>query len=164
VAGRPPAIAHLIPAALRTAPAPAAPSARVRVAHLHSAGLPPLEVLPRHHHAGAGAARPLSHHETTSGTTGVEGATAAAYRHAEDVSAHRRHLGGVLPLEAPTTLVADAVQAHVAPEKAVHCPASSRRLPVGNGASGIGIGTGAGAGAGAGAGCGEREGRCEKAV
>jgi hypothetical protein len=88
---------------------------------------------------GAGAARPLSHHEIMSGTAGVEDATAVAHRHAEDVSAPCRHLGATLPLEAPPpTLVADAVQAHVAPEKAVHCPASGRRLlPVGNGASGI---------------------------
>jgi len=127
--------ARLVLAALRIALALAVPSARVRVAHLHAAGLPPLEVPPRHHHAGAGAARPLSHHETTSGTAGIEGATAAAHRRAEDVSA--RHRGDVLPVGA---LVADAVQAHVAPEKAAHCPASGRRLPrVGNGASWISV-------------------------
>jgi hypothetical protein len=109
VAGRPPAIARLFPADLGIALAPAAPSPRVRVAHLHAVGLPPLEVPPRRHHAGAGAARPLSHHETTSGTAGVEGVTAAAHRHAEDVSAHHRYRGGALPVETPTTLVADAV-------------------------------------------------------
>jgi hypothetical protein len=142
VAGRPPAIARLVPAALRIALAPAAPFARVRVAHLHAVGLPPLEVPPRHHHAGA--PRPLSHHETMSGTAGVEDARTATQRHAEDVSAPRHHLGGALPLEAPTTYVADAVQAHVTPEKAAHCPASGRRLlPVGNGANGIGVRTGA---------------------
>jgi hypothetical protein len=123
------------------------PHPRVRVAHLYTAGLRPLVILPRHHHAGAGAGRPLSHHETTSGTAGVEGATVAAHRRAEDVSARHRRRGGALPVGAPTTLVADAVQAHVTPEKAAHCPASGRRLlRVGNGASGIGVRTGAGAG------------------
>ena len=151
VAGRPPAIVRLVPAALRIALAPAAPSARVPAAHLHAVGLSPSEVRPRHHHDGAGAARPLSHHETMSGTAEVEGATAAAHRHAEDVSAHHHHRGVVLPVEAPTALVADAVQAHVVSEKAAHCPASGRRLPrVGNGRSGTGARTGAGVGVGAG--------------
>ena len=119
LAGRPPAIARLVPATLLIAPAPAAPSARVRVSHVYTAGLRPFVIPPRHHHAGA--ARHLSHHEITSGIAGVEGTTAAA---------HRR--GGT-----PTTLVADAGQAHVAPEKAAHCPASGRSLlSVENGVSG----------------------------
>ena len=117
MAGCPSAIARLVPATLRIAPA--------RVANLYTAGLRPLVIL-RHHHASA--ARCLSHHETTSGTAGVEGATAAAHRCAEDVSALHRRRRGALPVAAPTTLVADAVQAHFAPEKAVHCPASGRRL------------------------------------
>jgi hypothetical protein len=147
VAGRPPAIARLVPATLRIAPAPAAPSARVRIAHIYTAGLRPLVIL-----LVTTTLAPLAlflTHETTSGTAGVEGMTAAAHRRAEDVSAPHCRRGGALPVEAPTTLIADAVQAHVAPEKAAHCPASGRRLlRVGNGASGIGVRTGAGAGAG----------------
>jgi hypothetical protein len=116
-----------------------------RVVHFHAAGLFPLEVPPRHHHHGGGGARPLSHHESTSGTAGVEGATATAHRHAKS----HLHRGGAFPVEAPTTLVADAVQAHIAPEKDAHCPASGRRLlRVGNGASGIGVRTGVGIRAG----------------
>jgi hypothetical protein len=120
VAGRPPAIARLVPATLRIAPVPAALSARVRVAPLYTAGLRPLVIPPRHHHAAAG--RPLS---------------------------HPRDRGGALSDGALITLVADAVQAHVAPEKAAHCPVSGRRLfRVRKGASGIGIRTGAGVGVG----------------
>ena len=137
VAGRPPAIARLVPATLLIAPAPAAPSARVRVTHLNTVDFRPLVIPPRHHHAGG--ARPLTHHEITSGTAGVEGATAAAHRRAEDVSAPHRRRGVALPVGAPTKLVA--------PEKATRCPASGRRLlRVGNGVSGIGVRTGAGAG------------------
>ncbi|KAH8994515.1 hypothetical protein EDB92DRAFT_1943829 [Lactarius akahatsu] len=130
VAGRPPAIAHLVRVALHIALAPAAPSARVRVAHLHAVDLPPLEVLLRHHRVAAAAARHLTHHETTNGTARVEGATAVAHRPGEDVSARRRV--GALPVGALTTLVADAVQAHVVAEKVARCPASGR-LPVGSG-------------------------------
>ena len=65
---------------------------------------------------------------------GVEGATAAAHRRAEDVSAPHRRRGGTLPVEAPTTFVADAVQAHVAPEKA-----AARRK---RGEAGIEVGAG----------------------
>ena len=75
----------------------------------------PSLIPPRHHHAGA--ARPLSHHETMRGTVGVEGTTVTAHRRAEDVSAPRRGRAGALPVGAPTTLVADTVQAHVAPQK-----------------------------------------------
>jgi hypothetical protein len=140
-AGRLLAIAHLVQMALLIVLAPAAPSARVHVAHLHAVGLPPLEVLPRHHHAVAVAARHLTHHETTSGTARVEGATAVAHQLAEDVSAPQRV--GALP--AQTRLVADALQARVVAEKAAHRPASGR-LPVGNEASGIDVRTEAGAG------------------
>ncbi|KAH9174873.1 hypothetical protein EDB89DRAFT_417344 [Lactarius sanguifluus] len=91
--------------------APAAPSARVRVAHLHAVDLSLLEVLLRHHRVAAAAARHLTHHETTNGTARVEGATAVAHRPGEDVSARRRV--GALPVGALTRLVADAVQAHV---------------------------------------------------
>jgi serine/arginine repetitive matrix protein 1 len=42
VVGRPPAIAHLVPAALRIAPTPAAPSPHVRIAHLHGRRSPSL--------------------------------------------------------------------------------------------------------------------------
>lgn len=143
VEGRLPAIAHPVRTALCTALAPAAPSAPVRVAHLHAVGLPPLEVLPLHHHAVAVAARRLTHHETTSGTARVEGAAAVAHRHAEDVSARRRV--GALPVGAVIRLVADAVPAHVVVEKIAHRPASGR-LPVGNEASGIDVRTEAGVG------------------
>ena len=51
------------------------------------------------------------------GTVGVEGTTVTAHRRAEDVSAPRRRRAGALPVGAPTTLVADTVQAHVAPQK-----------------------------------------------
>ncbi|KAH9036196.1 hypothetical protein EDB85DRAFT_2143329 [Lactarius pseudohatsudake] len=130
VARRPPAIAHLVRVALHIALAPAAPSARVRVAHLHAVDLPP-EVLLRHHRVVvAAAARHLTHHETTNGTARVEGATAVAHRPGEDVSA-RPHVGA-LPVGALTRLVADAVQAHVVAEKVARCPASGR-LPVGSG-------------------------------
>ena len=144
VAGRLPAIAHLVRVGLCIALAPAAPSARVRVAHLHAVDRPPLEVLPRRHHAVAAVARHLTHHETTSGTARVEGATAVAHRPAEDVSARRRV--GALPVGALTKLVADAVQAHVVAEKIAHYPASGR-LPVGNEASGIDVKTEVGVGA-----------------
>ncbi|KAI9465339.1 hypothetical protein BJY52DRAFT_1183912 [Lactarius psammicola] len=143
VAGRLPAIAHLVRAALCTALVPAVPSARVRVAHHHAVDLPLLEVLPRRHHAVAAAARHLTHHETPSETARVEGATAVARRPAEDGSARR--LVGALPVGALTGFVADALQAHVVVEKVAHCPASGRLpLPVENEASGIDVRTEAG--------------------
>jgi hypothetical protein len=64
----PPSIVHLVPAAFYIAPAPAAPiPARSRSPPPRPQVSPPLEVLPHHHHVGAGAARPLSHYEIMSG-------------------------------------------------------------------------------------------------
>jgi len=141
-AERLPAIVHLVRAVLPIALVPVAPSARVRAAHLHVVGLPPLEALPRRHHAVAVVARHLTHHVTTNGTARiVEGATAVAHQPAEDVSAHHQ-LVDALPVGVLNRLVADAAQAHLVPEKIAHCPASGR-LSVGNAASGIDARTGA---------------------
>jgi len=128
-AGLLPAIAHPVPVALHIALVPAAPFVPVREVHLHAAGLPLSEVLPRHHHVVAVDARHPSPHVTTNGTARAEDATAAAHQRAEDASAHRQHVDAP-PVEAPTDPIVDAVPAPVAtPEKAARYPVSAHGLP-----------------------------------
>ena len=137
VAGRPPAIARLVPETLRIAPAPAAASApRSRSSLLHRGS-------PSFSNSSSPSCRRRSPSFSPPQDSKVRQPqpTATPKTYQPPTAAG---LGESLPVGAPTTVVA--------PENAAHCPASGRRLlRVGNGASGIGVRTGAGAEAARGA-------------
>ena len=136
MAGRPPAIARLVLAALPIALAPTALSARVHVAPLYTAGLRPL-VIPA----------PTTPAPATFSLRDHQRDRRSRRRDSRSPPPRRRPISPPPPPQArtssrrPTTLVADAVQTH-APDKAAHCPLGScRLLHVGNGASGTGVRT-----------------------